>query len=38
MVVPLVDPDDPDLNIKAANSAAASGDMILMDPNDIDNL
>jgi hypothetical protein len=29
-----VDPDDPALNIMAAISAAASGNMILMDPND----
>jgi hypothetical protein len=33
MAVLLVDPDDPALNIRAAISAA-SGDMILMDPND----
>jgi hypothetical protein len=38
MAVFLVDPDDPALNIKAAIRAAASGDMILMDPNDTDNL
>ena len=29
-----MDPDDPALNIRAAISAAASGDMILIDPND----
>jgi hypothetical protein len=38
MDVLLVDPDDPALNIKAAIRAAASGDMILMDPNDTENL
>ena len=38
MAVLLVDPDDPALNIRAAISAAASGDMILMDPNDTNNL
>jgi len=38
MAVLLVDPDDPALNIKAAIRAAASGDMILMDPNDTENL
>ena len=35
---PLGGPDDPALNIRAAISAAASGDMILMDPNDTKNL
>jgi len=34
MAVLLVGPDDPALNIRAAISAAASGDMILLDPND----
>jgi len=34
MAVLLVDPDDPALNIRAAISAAASEDMILIDPND----
>jgi hypothetical protein len=38
MAVLLVDPDDPALNIRAAISAAASGYMILMDPNDTNNL
>jgi hypothetical protein len=38
MAVLLVDPDDPALNIRAAISAAASGDMILLDPNDTYNL
>ena len=34
----LVGPDDPALNIRAAISAAASGGMILLDPNDTYNL
>lgn len=38
MAVLLVDPDDPALNIRAAISAAFSGDMILKDPNDTYNL
>ena len=38
MAVLLVNPDDPALNIRAAISAAASRDMILMDPNDTNNL
>jgi hypothetical protein len=38
MAVLLVDPDDPALNIRAAIIAAASGDMILLDPNDTYNL
>ena len=38
MAVLLVDPDDPALNIRAAISAAASGGMILLDPNDTYNL
>ena len=38
MAVLLLDPDDPALNIRAAFSAAASADMILMDSNDTNNL